>query len=287
MDRLHEAARRETKRIVLTDGLDRRVVDAATQLVAGGLATPTLMIPKGHTGSLDHDLDVIESDHPLEDGAELVADGGADGMVAGATLPTSTVIRAAMRRVGVAPGHHVSSSFLMVFPDGRAVAYGDCSVVPDPNATRLAYIATETAATFEDLTGEQARVAMLSFSTHGSANHPMVTKVREATEMVREQRPDLIIDGELQFDAAFVPSVAASKAPDSPIAGDANVFIFPNLDAANIAYKITERMAHASALGPLLQGLIAPVHDLSRGCSVDDIVNVSVIAAVQAQHRSA
>jgi phosphate acetyltransferase len=173
----------------------------------------------------------------------------------------------------------VSSFFLMVFPH-TIYSYADCGVVPDPTAEQLADIAISTAENHRTLTGEEPRVAMLSFSTKGSAAHPLVEKVQKATAIVRQKRPALIVDGEMQFDAAIVASIGKKKAPGSPVAGEANVFIFPDLNAGNIGYKITQRLAGADAVGPVVQGLRKPAFDLSRGCSVEDIVNVVAINAV-------
>jgi phosphotransacetylase len=223
-------------------------------------------------------------DDPLFLAVAAVPAGLASAAVAGATRPTADVLRAALRVVGTDPGAGtISSSFLMRLADGRYVGYGDCAVIPTPDATQLAHIACATARTFAILTGEEPAVAMLSFSTAGSAEHESISTVRAATALARAAEPTLRIDGELQFDAALLESVAVSKAPGSTVAGHANVFIFPNLAAGNIGYKITQRLAGAQAYGPILQGLAAPVNDLSRGASVADIVNVSLISMMQSQ----
>ena len=217
---------------------------------------------------------------PLLFAALLVKIGFVDGAVAGSIATTPSVIRAGLYGIGAIPGQKmVSSFFLMQLPD-RAITYSDCGVVPDPNASELAEIAISAANSHQRLTGEEPKVALLSFSSLGSADHPRVQKVRDTLTIVKEKAPDLCVDGELQFDAAFVPEIAKRKAPNSPVAGQANVFVFPDLDSGNIAYKITQRLGGAKALGPLIQGLDRPLMDLSRGCSVEDIVEVAVIASV-------
>jgi phosphate acetyltransferase len=223
---------------------------------------------------------------PLFFGALGVALGNADGIVAGAATTTADVLRAYIFSIGVAEGVQcVSSSFLMVVPSGdgdeRALVFADPSVVPDPDPSELASIAVASARTMKRLTGEDPYVAMLSFSTKGSAKHPNVDKVIEATDIARRTAPEFKIDGEMQADTAIVPEVAKKKAPDSPVAGKANVLVFPNLDSANIGYKLVERLARAKAFGPLLQGLARPASDLSRGCGADDIVNTIAMTAAQ------
>jgi len=215
-------------------------------------------------------------------GAMLVREAKADGSVAGSTASTGDVLKAAFQCVGMPKGISVVSSlFLMIFPD-KTYSYADCAVVPNPDAAQLADIAISTADNHKKLTGEEANVAMLSFSTMGSAKHIDVDKVLEATKIANEKRPDLNIEGELQFDAATIESIGKKKAPNSKVAGKANVLVFPTLDAGNIGYKIAQRLGGAEAVGPVVQGLKKPLFDLSRGCSVDDIVNTSVLACLMA-----
>ena len=218
---------------------------------------------------------------PLFWAASLVAHGIADGCVSGAVNTTGDVLRAALQVIGLSEGSEVVSSvFMMSWDDGRVFTYGDCAVVPYPTAAQLGSIAIDSAKTHQNLTGEEARVAMLSFSTKGSAEHERVSLVREALDIVKNRESSLAVDGELQFDAAYVDEIGKRKAPGSLVAGKANVFIFPNLDAGNISYKITERLGGATATGPVIQGLAKPMNDLSRGCKWEDVVDTAAVCAL-------
>ena len=226
---------------------------------------------------------------PLYFGTMMVKLGDADGMVSGAVHTTGDLLRPGLQIIKTAPGVSVVSSFfIMMVPDSvygeeGMLLFSDCAVNPNPNEDQLAAIAIATAETAKNLCKVEPRVAMLSFSTMGSADHDLVSKVRTATEKAKELRPDLLIDGELQLDAAIVKSVADQKAPDSKVAGKANVLVFPDLQAGNIGYKLVQRFAKAEAIGPICQGFAKPINDLSRGCSKEDIVKVVAITAVQAQ----
>ncbi len=227
--------------------------------------------------------------NPLYLGCLLIKHGDADAMVAGALSPTSHVLRAAFQILKTKPGISVvSGAFIMLLPenvpfgDNHMLVFADCAVVPDPTAKELAEIAIATAATTKNIAGLDPVVALTSFSTKGSANHERVDKVIEATKLAKEMDPTLKIDGELQSDAAIVPAIGAMKAPGSEVAGHANTLIFPSLETGNIAYKLVQRLAGAGAVGPILQGLAAPVNDLSRGATVDDIVNTIIVTCNQA-----
>lgn len=241
-----------------------------------------------HKGLTEDEAAATMTD-PLFFGAMLVRKGVADGMVAGAVNATGNVLRAGFQIVGMAEGTRiVSSCFVMVrqdWPFGQdgMLVFGDCAVNPQPDAEQLADIAVDTAATARTLCGFEPRIAMLSYSTLGSGAGPDVDKVTEAVRLVKKKAPDLVIDGPLQLDAAIVPAVGAAKAPGSPVAGKANVLIFPDLDAGNIGYKLVQRLAGAEAVGPILQGMARGVNDLSRGCDAEDIVNVVAITSLQSR----
>lgn len=263
-----------------------KVIDPEKSPLLDGYVEKFMALRKGKCSGRDEALKCMKD--PIYFGTMMVYTGEADGLVSGAEHSTAHTIRPALQIIKTAPGiSTVSSAFLMVIPNCEygekgLFVFADCAVVPNPTADEMASIALASAQTARQLCGLSPRVAMLSFSTKGSAEHELVEKVKKATAIAKEKAPDLAIDGELQADAAIIPSVGKKKAPNSTIAGQANVLVFPDLQSGNIAYKLVERLAKASAIGPFLQGLKKPVNDLSRGCSVEDIVNVTTITAVQA-----
>jgi phosphate acetyltransferase len=317
--RIRTEAKKRLKSIVLPEGIEDRVIRAARILASEKIARPILLGDdksiKQKSAELKIDLgdvtiinpgsdpelnnyaiqyyelrkhkgvsaaDARETiQNPLFFGAMMVRENLAAGAVAGSINTTGDVLKAAIQIVGLMKNIKVvSSSFLMILQNGEILTFADCAVIPDPDPEQLASIAISSAKTHQRLVGTEPCVAMLSFSTKGSAKHPLTEKVIQALQLVKELEPSLKIDGELQFDAAYIPEVGNRKAPGSPVAGKANVFIFPDLNAANIGYKLVQRLAGAEAVGPVIQGLAKPYNDLSRGCSVDDIVNVVAICSI-------
>ncbi len=322
LQKLAERAAQAGRRIVLVEGSDERVAEAATRLRDSGRLDPILLVPdssvplpSGWSGQLRCPADDPQLDHyaelfreirasevsdlaaaraqvkdPLYFAGLMVRAGEADGAVAGATRATTEVIRAALRCIGTAAGARmVTGAFYMVVPSFRGtpehevLTFADAGVVPDPDAEQLVEIAAQAAEMRRVIVGDEPRLAFLSFSTRGSADSPAVQKMRDAHDLFQQRHPHVAADGELQADAALMRHVAQRKVPDSPVAGHANVLIFPDLGAGNIAYKLVERLAGATAIGPILHGLAKPYNDLSRGADVPAIESVAYVTALMAR----
>ena len=321
ISQIRNSAKKRNKKIVFPEGHEERIIKAASFLKSNNLITPVLLgdtktiRDRAQSNQINiEDIEIIDPlnsvyltawsqsyyemrkhknitreqadetlKNPLYFGAFMLKENLSDGAVAGSINTTGDVLRAGIQIVGLAKNVDiVSSSFLMVLKDKSILTFADCAVIPDPNETQLASIAISSARTHERLTESESRIAMLSFSTKGSAQHPLVEKVIKAVDLVKQRSPEIKIDGELQFDAAYIDEIGKRKAPGSDVAGHANIYIFPDLNSGNIGYKLTQRLAGAEAIGPIIQGLGKPYNDLSRGCSVEDIINVACICAILA-----
>jgi phosphate acetyltransferase len=322
LEKLILLARSRLSHIVLSEGSDERVARAAVRAASEGIARISVVAGREEFAAITNGLpgrDLIEVHDPVtspkrgdyasayhmlrrhkgvtpEDANKAVADnlvfaammvreGDADGTIGGAVATTADTLRAALQIIGKAPNTSIVSSFFLMSlppPFDQLIIFADCALVIEPNAQELASIARASAQSYKNFVEQDPKVAMLSFSTKGSAAHESLDRIRDAIGMVNSSDPDLEIDGELQFDSAFIPEIGRTKAPDSAVAGAANVFIFPNLDSGNIGYKIAQRIGGAAAIGPIIQGLSKPANDLSRGCSEEDIYQMIAVTAVQA-----
>ncbi len=285
--------RSEIEAIALKEGLSlsgARIIDPFTDNNRQKYAEMMVELRKNKGLTIEKAYELLND--PLYFGVMMIKAGDADGEVAGAINATGDVLRPAFQYVKTLPGVSVvSGMFFMIFKDksigdNGMLVFADCAVMPDPDSLQLAEIAVTTAATAKAIANIEPRVAMLSFSTKGSAQHELVDKVAEATKIAAKMNPELLIDGEMQLDAALVPEVGRLKAPGSKVAGRANVLVFPGLEAGNIGYKLVQRLAGAETVGPVLQGMAAPINDLSRGCSVNDIINMVAITSNQAGAKS-
>lgn len=323
IDTLIDRAKADKKTIVLPEGNDERILEAAQEALAQGIANIIILGDADEIAAKGYDLEGATIIDPAtsdkqeefaellyelrkakgmtpEEAKELVKDpihfavlmvksGLCDGLVGGACHATIKILSPSLKIIKTAPGEPMVSSFFIMdvpgseFGENGLFLFADCALEIQPTSEKLAHIANQTDKSFKRLIGDDPRIALLSHSSHGSAVNDDSTKVVKAVEYIRENYPDIVADGELQLDAAIVPELGASKAPNSPVAGKANVLIFPDLDAANIGYKLVQRLGGAKAYGPVLQGLAAPVNDLSRGCTAEDVVGVIAITCVQAQ----
>jgi phosphate acetyltransferase len=284
IDCIQQKAKDLSRTILLPEGYDDRVVEAAKRIQQLNIADVTVIsndeIPGVKT--------IKPGDGSLKEAVAMIAEGKYDGMVAGAVNTTGDVVRAAIRKIGVDPCVPMVSSFFLMESDNKSIGenggilFADCAILPSPDASKLANIAYATAQNARKIMGWEPRVAFLSFSTKGSASHESIDKVREAMEILEKKNSDFIFDGELQLDAAIIPEIAQKKDPDGLLKGKANILIFPDLNSANIGYKIAQRIGGMRAIGPVLQGFKKPVNDLSRGCSVADIIDVAAFTVLQA-----